>query len=100
MDPCPTEQIHLAIDAFALVLTGTALLSTAWVTIPLIVHAKWLAVNQFQVGTAIDDSYGARRILGWLVSGEIYDWRRWPIITVFVGVGLLASLRRWSFDER
>ena len=84
----------------AMVLASAALLSTAWVTVPLLAHSKWLAVNQFQVGTTIDDSYGARRVLSWLATGEIYDWRRWPIITVFVGVGLVVVARRWYYDER
>jgi hypothetical protein len=84
----------------ALVLGVAALLSTAWVTVPLVVHTRWLAVNQFQVGTTIDNSYGARRVLGWLISGQIYDWRRWPVMTVFVGVGLVVCLVRWRRDER
>jgi hypothetical protein len=84
----------------ALVLGAGALLSTAWVTIPLFVNSKWLAVNQFQVGTAINDSYGARRVLSWLFTGQIYDWRRLPLITILVGVGLLTCLRRWHYDER
>lgn len=90
----------VARSARALLLGIGALLSTAWVTVPLFVHSKWLAVNQFQVGTSINDSYGARRVLSWLLTGQIYDWRRWPLITVFVGVGLLTCLRRWHDDER
>jgi hypothetical protein len=84
----------------ALILGIGAFLSTAWVTIPLFVNSKWLAVNQFQVGTAINDSYGARRVLSWLFTGQIYDWRRLPLITILVGIGLLTCLRRWRYDER
>lgn len=83
-----------------LVLGIAALLGTAWVTVPLVVHLKWLAVNQFQVGTSINDSYGARRVMSWLLSGEIYDWRRFPVISLLVGVGLVVCVRRWSHDER
>ena len=83
-----------------LILGACALLSTAWVTVPLFVHSKWLAVNQFQVGTTINDSYGARRVLSWLFTGQIYDWHRLPLITVFVGIGLLTCLRHWRHDER
>ncbi|NNN08118.1 MAG: YfhO family protein [Acidimicrobiaceae bacterium] len=84
----------------ALILGVGALMAAAWVTVPLLVHAKWLAINQFQVGTTINDSYGARRVLSWLLTGQIYDWRRWPIITILVGVGLLSCQRRWRYDER
>jgi hypothetical protein len=84
----------------ALVLGAAALLATAWVTVPLFVHSKWLAVNQFQVGTTINDSYGARQVLRWLFTGQIYDWKRLPIVTVFVGIGLVVCVMRWGYDER
>ena len=63
-------------------------------------HSKWLAVNQFQVGTTINDSYGARQVLRWLFTGQIYDWKRLPIVTVFVGIGLVVCVMRWGYDER
>ena len=84
----------------ALLLGAAALLSTGWVTLPLFLHSKWLAVNQFQVGTPINDSYGARRVLSWLFTGQIYDWHRLPIITVLTGIGLVVCATRWSYDER
>ncbi len=83
-----------------LVMGGAALLATAWVTVPLVVHLKWLAVNQFQVGTSINNSYGARQVMDWLLTGQIYDWRRLPLISLLVGVGLVTCVRRWSYDER
>ncbi len=84
----------------ALTLGLAALAATAWVTLPLFLHSKWLAVNQFQVGTTINNSYGARQVLSWLVTGQIYDWHRLPLITVFAAIGFAVSLRRWHFDER
>ncbi len=84
-----------------LLVGGLTLLTTAWVSVPLLLHAKWLAVNQFQVGTPINDSYGARQVLAWLGTGRIYDWdRRWPVITVLAAIGLLQCVRRWRDDER
>ena len=84
----------------ALLLGAGALLATAWVSVPLFTHAKWLAVNEFQVGTTINDSYGARRVLSWLFTGQIYDWQRLPLITVFAGIGLVVCVARWRYDER
>lgn len=84
----------------ALVLGCASLLATAWVSLPLLVHTKWMAVNQFQVATPINDSYGASRVLSWLFAGDIYDWGRLPVITVLVGIGVAVCLRRWSHDER
>ncbi|HEY5111014.1 MAG TPA: hypothetical protein VII67_01655 [Acidimicrobiales bacterium] len=77
-----------------------ALLATLWVTLPLLVDTKWLAINGFQVGTYIDDSYGARKILLWLVTGQIYDYGRFPVVTIFVGVGLVVCVKRFRTDER
>ena len=85
--------------ARALLLGLGSLLATAWVSVPLVMHSKWLAVNQFQIGTPINDSYGARHVLSWLLTGQIYDWHRWPVITTLVALGLVSCLRRCR-DER
>ncbi len=77
-----------------------ALLVTLWVTLPLLIDSKWVAVNPFQVGTFWDDSYGARKILGWLVTGQLYDYGRFPVVTILGAIGLLACLVRFRKDER
>lgn len=77
-----------------------AILSTLWVTLPLLLDSKWVAANQFQVGTVIDNSYGARKILGWLITGKIYDSGHFPIVSIFVAIGLVACLIRFRTDER
>ena len=77
-----------------------ALLATLWVTLPLVVDSKWLAINEFQVGTFWTDSYGARKIMGWLVTGKLYDNGRFPIVTILVGIGLIVCLARFRKDER
>lgn len=77
-----------------------AILSTLWVTLPLLLGSKWVAVNQFQVGTVIDDSYGARKILGWLITGQIYDSGHFPVVSIFVAIGFVACLIRFRTDER
>lgn len=77
-----------------------AILATLWVTLPLLVESKWLGVNEYQIGTFWDDSYGARKILGWLVTGKIYDYGRFPIVTILVAIGLIVCLARFRIDER
>ncbi len=84
----------------AALVVGCAALATLWVTVPLALDAKWTALNEFQVGTWIDDSYGARRILSWLAHGQLYDAGRVPVITVLVAVGLVVAAVRWRTDER
>jgi hypothetical protein len=77
-----------------------ALLASIWVTVPLLVDAKWTAMNPFQVGTSIDNSYGARKVLGWLFTGQIYDYGHFPVLSIFVGIGVVACLFRSRTDER
>jgi hypothetical protein len=77
-----------------------AVLASLWVTLPLLVDSKWVAVNEFQVGTFWTDSYGARKVLGWLVTGKIYDSGRFPVVTILVGVGLIVCIARFRKDER
>ncbi len=83
------------------VLVGVgAVLATIWVTLPLLDDSKWVAIDPFQVGTFWTSSYGARKILGWLVRGQIYDNGRFPVVTILVGIGLIVCLVRWGKDER
>ena len=69
-------------------------------TLPLLADAKWTAYNEFQKGTTIDNSYGAPKILDWLVTGRIYDFSRFPIVTILVAVGLVACIVKFRLDER
>lgn len=94
----PTEILHRTGRA-AIAGVG-ALLASLWVTLPLIAVARWTALNEFQVRTPIDDSYGAPKILHWLVTGQIYDWQQHPVVTVLVAVGLIACGVKFRSDER
>jgi hypothetical protein len=84
----------------AVLVGGLALLATLWVTLPLLADARWTALNEFQVHTWIDDSFGAPTILRWLIHGQIYDNGRFPIVTILVGVGLLACCLQFLEDAR
>ncbi|MDE3086466.1 MAG: YfhO family protein [Acidobacteriota bacterium] len=78
----------------ALVLGGT-FLAAAWVILPLLVSAPWAARNQVLAGTPLENGYGARQVLTWLVTGRLYDAGRLPVVTVLVGVGVVAAVVRW-----
>lgn len=70
----------------------------AWALVPLVAQGKWAAVNQYlQSGPeGVDaNSYGARRVLSWLVDGDLFDWHHLVLLTPLVGVGLLASAVAW-----
>jgi hypothetical protein len=84
----------------ALVVAGGTLAATAWVTIPLLFSARWASVNEILRGTALENGYGARRVLGWLVSGQLLDAGRLPVLTLLAGIGLVVCLARFRQDER
>ncbi|HVB04660.1 MAG TPA: YfhO family protein [Acidimicrobiales bacterium] len=84
---------------WAAVVGGAAAALTLYVWLPLEHYSTWNAGNEFQVGTFWNDSFGARTVLGWLVSGRLYDNGRFPVVTILVGVGLVSAIARWRRDE-
>ncbi|MDP9342280.1 MAG: hypothetical protein M3Q23_09360 [Actinomycetota bacterium] len=79
---------------------GGALLLSAWLLVPLVTDERWSPVNEFTAGTFYADSFGARKVLGWLFSGQIFDSGRFPVVSLLVAVGALVCLVRWRRDER
>ncbi len=79
----------------ALVVGVAALGASAWVIVPLLDQSHWAARNQVLGGTGLENGYGARQMLSWLFTGQIYDAGRWPVVTVLVGVGLAVCIARW-----
>jgi hypothetical protein len=79
----------------ALVLGGS-LLASAWVIVPLLAQRKWAAVNEPLQGSGLVNGYGARVVLGWLVSGHLLDDGRLPVITVCAALGFGVSWLAWS----
>ncbi len=79
----------------ALVLGAAALLASAWVIVPLLDQSHWAARNQVLGGTGLENGYGARQILAWLFTGNLYDAGRWPVVTILVGVGIAVCVWRW-----
>ena len=74
--------------------------AAAWVLVPVIVSGKYAARNEFLQHTADANSFGARRILAWLVNGQLFDNGRFPILTLLVAVGLIVCLARFRRDGR
>lgn len=73
----------------AALIGGASLVTTAWVTVPLIAQGRWAAVNQALGATGLVRGYGARQDLLWLVSGRTFDAGRLPVVTVAVVLGLV-----------
>jgi hypothetical protein len=77
-----------------------SVLAAAWVLVPVITQGNWAARNEFLQHTVEADSFGARRILSWLVTGQLLDKGRLPVLTVFLAIGLVACVIRCRRDER
>jgi hypothetical protein len=80
------------------VLLGGSLLASAWVIVPLVTQRRWAAVNQPLQGTGLVNGYGARQVLDWLISGQLLDHGRLPIVTVLAAVGFGSAWLAWSSD--
>ena len=79
------------------VLVGVAaLLASAWVIVPLLAQSHWAARNQVLEGTGLENGYGARQILDWLVRGQMFDGNHWiTVITIFGAIGIVVCVVRW-----
>jgi len=78
-----------------------ALLIAAWVVVPLIADRLWTVQDEFSRGKIYYDSFGAKQILSWFASGEIFDRSRIaPLVTILVVAGLVVALWRVRREER
>ena len=97
------SQLRQRLKNMAVVLLG-ALLASAWVTVPLLMNRQWAAINTAIAPTGLVRGYGARANLKWLFEGQLFDNHRqlfgvaFPIITIFVGIGIIAAIVNWKRD--
>jgi len=80
----------------AAVLLGGSLLASAWVIVPLLAQRPWAAVNEPLQGSGLVNGYGARQVMHWLLSGQLLDSGRLPVVTVFAALGLALAWLAWS----
>lgn len=77
-----------------------ALLIISWVIVPLLLDSRWISQSKVRQGTFLFDSFGAKRVLAWLFTGQLFDGHHFPIITLLVGVGTVVCIARSRHDER
>jgi hypothetical protein len=63
----------------------------AFMWVPFFAQAGYLNVSPYLERTKYD-SFGAPTILGWLVSGDLLDHGRIPVLTALLGVGIVATV--------
>ncbi len=82
----------------ALLVGASALLASAWVIVPVLAQSHWAARNQVLEGSGLENGYGARQILDWLIRGQMFDRNHWiAVITIFGAVGIVVCIVRWRF---
>ena len=78
-----------------------AVLIISWVVVPLLLDSRWTSQSQYLRGKYWFDSFGARRVLAWLFTGQLFDGTRTiPLISALVGVGTVVCISRFRRDER
>ena len=58
----------------------------------------WAARQRAAAGTGLVNGYGAGHVLDWLVSGQLLDHGRLPVVTVFAALGFGLAWLAWSSD--
>lgn len=89
LDP---RRIRFAALRAALVVAGAGLL-IAWLTLPVVLDAAGADYSGYPSGS-VYDSFGFRQIMAWLVSGDLLDAGRLPVVTALAGVGLPVTIHR------
>jgi len=82
----------------ALIVGAGSLIVVVWMIVPFLADQKYAIYSSLR-GSIWADSYGVRRALEWLITGKLFDSGRFPIITIFVGVGVVVCASRWRRDE-
>ena len=80
-------------------LLGGSLLAASWVIVPLLAERNWAAINEPLQGTPFVNGYGAHLVTYWLVSGQLLDAGRLPVITVLAAVGLGVAWLSWPSNH-
>jgi hypothetical protein len=75
---------------FALVGVLTAA-ATSYMWLPFFVHAAYVNASPY-LDPAKYDSYGAGLILSWLVSGDLLDHGRLPLLTLLLAAGVIGGV--------
>lgn len=83
----------------AAIVLGGSLLASAWVIVPLLDQRNWAAVNEPLQGSGLVNGYGAHQVIEWLVTGQLLDHGRLPVVTVLAAVGFGLAWFAWSTDH-
>ena len=78
-----------------------ALCVASFMLVPLLLDVSVMPQSEISRGTIYYDSFGAKKILAWMFTGQIFDrGRLLPAISMLVLVGFIVCLVRFRRDER
>ncbi|TEU19093.1 MAG: hypothetical protein E3J21_04590 [Anaerolineales bacterium] len=77
-----------------ILLLALVALVTAYFWVPFLLDNPYLNRSVWEEAGKVD-SYGYEWILGTLLRGQLFDFGRWPSLTILAGVGLALCLWRW-----
>ena len=80
-----------------MVILGSLAMSS-WLLVPVFTDQAWSANTQYNANTVWVDSFGARKVMGWLFGGQLFDRDHPPVLTVLVFLGLLVVLLKARRD--
>jgi ABC-type dipeptide/oligopeptide/nickel transport system permease component len=87
-----TDRFDLVRRAARLAVAAVpAALMTAWLWLPFVAQPAFLGASPYLQPEKYD-SYGAGPILGWLVTGDLMDHGRLPVVTALVALGIAAAI--------
>lgn len=70
-------------------------LAASWVVYPLLHFRAFASINESLATGPDANSYGAPTVLHWLVTGQLLDAHRLPVLTVLAGAGLIWCVLHW-----
>lgn len=79
----------------AIALGAGAVAMSSWVLAPLLSDQNFGLASEFNVNTHFQNSFGWRKVLGFVLTGDINDAGRLPVISILALAGLLAAVVAW-----
>jgi len=84
----------------ALLIIAGGAVASSWALVPLLADLRWANRSAYLVRQAQIDAPSVPAAIGRLLSGEVYDSSRIPVLTALVAAGVVLCVLRVHKDER
>jgi hypothetical protein len=93
-NPATTARAFLLRAGRLVLLVGLVAMLTSYFVVPFLLDGAYMARSVWEDPSKYN-SLGHERILGMLLRGELFDYGRFPSLTLLAGLGLAVCVRRW-----